>query len=777
LGNFAPIKVAMPKRLSIIALSLIALITLASVYFMTQLTFDYDFEKFFPQNNPNTAYFEEHRKTFESDNDFVLIGIYNEKGIFQKDFLQQLDALTESLNKVQRITNVQSPTNLRFNMVEPLFRTVTKVPYIHVNDPERYYNDSIRIYKSEELIGNHFSADGKAVGFVLKTTEYLSKEDCDSLTAAIESAVSNFEFDQVHYAGRVFGQSYYVDLMKNEFGMFLGLSFMLVILFLWIAFRSFWGVIVPLTAVVLTNIWILGFMGMTGKPVDLMLTIMPTIMFVVGMSDVVHIYSKYIEELRAGKEKIAAIKVAFKEVGMATFLTSLTTAIGFITLISSGVLPIMDFGIYTAVGVFMAFIIAFGLLPAVFVLIKEPKIAKRKTSDKLFWDRILRVLFIKVMRNRKLILGISAVAVLLCVFGIKEVKVDNKVLEGLRDDDPLKIEFAFFDSTFSGARPYELALVLQDSNKSIFDHDVITKTYEIEQFLKQNYNIGVIGSPVLAVKKVHQTLKENSFNYYSIPEDSAYYNKVLLPKVKKMFKDKLSMVVTPDERVQRLSSNMSDVGAYEVRKLNARWDSFFYANNYDAVFEYHITGTAHLIDLNNEYLSENMLFGLLIAFGVIALIVGFMYRSLPMVLISLVPNTLPLIVVGGLMGLTGIDLKVSTSIIFTIVFGIAVDDTIHFMSKLKLELSKGKSLLYAMKRTYLSTGKAIVITSIILCGGFLLLIFSNFMGTFYIGFLLSSALALAVIADLLLLPVLISYFFGRKYRAEYLKQEKLKSDQ
>ncbi len=159
-----------------------------------------------------------------------------------------------------------------------------------------------------------------------------------------------------------------------------------------------------------------------------------------------------------------------------------------------------------------------------------------------------------------------------------------------------------------------------------------------------------------------------------------------------------------------------------------------------------------------------MLGGLAIAFAVIALIVGFMFKSIKMIFISLIPNIFPLLMIAGVMGWSGIGLKVSTSIIFTIAFGIAVDDTIHFLTKLRLELAKGKSLPYAIKRTFIGTGKAIIVTSLILCGGFLTLIGSDFLSVFYIGLLISITLLMAVLADLFLLPLLIFWFYGKSHK-------------
>ena len=148
----------------------------------------------------------------------------------------------------------------------------------------------------------------------------------------------------------------------------------------------------------------------------------------------------------------------------------------------------------------------------------------------------------------------------------------------------------------------------------------------------------------------------------------------------------------------------------------------------------------------------------------IGLIMGMLYRSIKMVAIALVVNILPLLMISALLGVAGVDLKVSTAIIFTISFGIAVDDTLHFVSKFRQELGKGRSIVYAVKRTFLSTGRAIVLTSVILCAGFLLLIFSDFLGTFYVGLLISLTLLFALLNDLLLLPVLILLFFKERDR-------------
>lgn len=229
--------------------------------------------------------------------------------------------------------------------------------------------------------------------------------------------------------------------------------------------------------------------------------------------------------------------------------------------------------------------------------------------------------------------------------------------------------------------------------------------------------------------------------------------------VKKFLKKgKFKNIITSDGLRARITGRMKDVGSLKTEILNQKFNATIQSD----LIDYRLTGSPGLIDKNNSLLSVNMLEGLLIAFVAIALLMGLLYKSFRMVLVAIIPNILPLLIIGACIGFSGIGLKISTSIVFTIAFGIAVDDTIHFMSKLKIELGKGKSLLYAMKRTFISTGKAIIITSFILVAGFGVLMISMFNGTFYIGILISITLFIAVLSDLLLIPVLLIYLSSKK---------------
>ncbi|NQX91002.1 MAG: MMPL family transporter, partial [Flavobacteriales bacterium] len=332
---------------------------------------------------------------------------------------------------------------------------------------------------------------------------------------------------------------------------------------------------------------------------------------------------------------------------------------------------------------------------------------------------------------------------------------NNFILEDLQDSDDLKKEFVFFEEKFAGARPFEMAIMLNDTSEhSIFDREVLLEIDKIDQYLIDEYNVGSLISPARMIKIAHRTLK-GSDRFYQIPKTQKEIDRIVKLMNRQDEGKTVKLFINDSLGWARTNGKVGDLGAIEFYQKDADLEEFISKNVNPQYFSTKLTGTARLIDLNNRYLANDMLIGLLIAFGLISLVVLFMFKDIRVVLISLIPNAFPLLLIGGLMGYTGVYIKVSTSIIFTIAFGIAVDDTIHFISKLRLQLNKGHTMLYALKRTYISTGKAIIVTSIILCGGFFTLIGSDFLGTFYIGLLISLTLLFAVIADLYLLPVLL----------------------
>jgi uncharacterized protein len=748
----------MYKRLARLTILVISLLTLGSFYFIAQLRFDYNFEKFFPLGNPDLEYYIQYRETFENDNDYLLISLLHPPSVFDQEFLLRADTLAKKLRQIPDVVQVLSPTELKRPARTPV--GWLEFPLLHLEKPEQLTNDSSRIMQDSRLMGNFFAPNGHSIALVLKHTQMIPKDRADVLSRNVEETIETLGFDNYHIAGKAKAQGTYVTRLQKEFAIFLGMSLVLVIIFLSLAYRALWAVIVPLCVVMLSVIWMLAIMGMFNKPLDIMLVLMPTILFVVGMSDVVHILSKYIEELRKGRNKLTALKTAFREVGLATLLTSVTTAIGFLSLYTASIQPIREFGLFTAAGVFIAFLLAFSLLPAVLIFLPRPKVTfDQKYQHK--WQNFLRQAYSFVFFNRRLILLISAVLTFLSLYGISRIEINTYLLEDIPREDPLKQDFIFFDQNYGGARPFEMAVWVKDSSASLYDPKILHELDKIEHYLNQQYDAQNLISPVFLIKSLHQAYKGGLPEQYRLPQKPETIEKLrrLLSRLEKS--QMASKVATKDQRYGRFSGRMEDIGSKISLERNEELADFMEQNVNLNLIGYRLTGTSLLIDKNNEYLAANMLEGLAIAFLVIALISGLLFRSLRMVLITLIPNIIPLLMVAGIMGIFGITLKLSTSIIFTIAFGIAVDDTIHFISKLRIELNKGYNIYNALKNTYYSTGKAIIITSIILSGGFMILILSAFGGTFYTGLLVSLTLVFALVIDLTLLPVLVLLFYKK----------------
>ncbi len=546
--------------------------------------------------------------------------------------------------------------------------------------------------------------------------------------------------------------------MTYEMILFVGLSAFLIVIFLLFAFRSGWGILIPQIVVLSSMIWIVGIMGVFNEPINIILSILPSIMFVVSMSDVIHLVSRYLDALRTTESTYEAIVIAVREVGLATLLTSVTTSIGFFSLYFVSVQPIQAFGIVMGVGVLLAFFLTFLTLPVMFYLFPGPKYV-RKGSKEHFWKRFLERRFIWVINKRKKVLLISGVIVGLSIIGMLQIKSNNYLMDDLLPKEKLKLDFNFLDEHYGGVRPFELSVSLKDTNMNVWDKKVLQTLDTVEQYLEKTYKVSVKNSLVKTLKVMNRSSHAGTKEYFVLPTSSKKIRSFRrsLRLVNKG--DFIKTLIDSTEKFTRISGTIPDLGNTVISEKNRKLDKLLRAHGLDGAIDYQLTGTAHLIDKNMQYLSISLIKGLGISILIVALIIGLIYRSASIVVISIVANVIPLIFIAGIMGFFGIDLKTSTSIIFTIAFGIAVDDTIHFLGKFKHELLKGRGKIYALKRSYMTTGKAMILTTLILCSGFLLLVFSGFMGTFYMGVLLCITLFVALIADITLLPVLLLLFY------------------
>jgi predicted RND superfamily exporter protein len=747
------------KRNARLVLGLLGVLTIVFGVALRNVRLDHDFEKFFPTDDPELDRYLAFRERFGNDNDMLLVAATHAPTVFDRSFLHRFDSLAGALAAVPDIDGVTSPTRLGDPRITPI--GAFNIPWLRLESDSTLTVDSARIWNDGRVRDGFFAPDGHSLLMVVQTAPGLSKERSDALMVRVDSAVTASGLTDVRMGGRIHGQYWYIQKMQRELALFFTLSVVLLAIFLAVGFRTLWGVLVPIGVVGLTVLWQVGLITLLGKPLSILTMLLPTILFVVGMSDVVHILERYIECLRQGHTQARSLAIAYYEVGLATFLTSLTTAIGFATLLTSGIPPIREFGVYTAFGVMLAYALAYTLLPAVLLLVRTP-VAAQNDERRSSWYGPLHRLFRWMLRNRRAIPWAFLVLMVASATQIERLKVDNFLLEDWPEDDPQKQDYYWFEEHFGGVRPFEVEVALDDTTRTVWDLDVLRSIEAVEGHLTEKYGVRAVISPVTIVKTLNKAFNGGASEFYALPDDADECRKLVRRAELFSGTQRMATLVGNDKRTARITGRMKDEGGYVHRGRNAELDAFIAALDKPQGLRFSQTGMAYLIDRNNEKLSSQLIGGLSIAFVLIAAIMAWVFRNWRMTVIALIPNIVPLVVVGGIMGLLGIDIKVSTAIIFTIAFGIAVDDTIHMLGKLRIELMKGRSLAYATKRAFLSTGKALIITTIMLLSGFISLVFSGFASVYYMGLLVSITLAIALVADLLLLPLLVLWGLGAR---------------
>lgn len=749
------------KSLAYITLILITSITIFLAYRTSLLEFNYDFEDFFPKNDIDANFYKEYRKTYGSENDFLIIAIEKE-GTFKHDFLTEIQDITKEFKALKNVTRVLSPTELK----QPIITSFSffETPLLHLEDSETLKTDSAIIYNSKEWKNTFFGENRKSLVLLIEHTPQLRGEEAAQLIHQTNKILERHKIYKHYQSGRILAENVFINKMQEELSLFISLSIVLLIFFLWIAYRSAWGILVPLSAVLISIIWTCGIMQLTGYKIDILTVLLPSILFIITISDITHFLSKYLEELRNGANKEHAFLSALKEVSIATFITALTTAVGFITFLNAQMQPIKFFGIYAAVGVFISYIVAFTYMPAIVILLPKPKIASSHNNEH-FWYKRLHRLLQWVFQNHKLIIWGSIALCSLSILGILKIQINSTIIDDISDKDHLKKSLYYIENNFGGVRPFELEMNLEPNNPSFFSLETFRKVQKIHEYLEQHYGVNNIISPVSMVSLVHKAQNGGINTFYSVPNSEIELTQILRRLQKEQNRKELRAYFKNKGRKLRISGRVRDEGSMIFDDKNKKFQTFMDSLNNsipNPILSYHITGSASLVDKNNLQIANDMILDLIIGVLTIGVIIGILFKNVKMAILAIIPNFAPLILIAGIMGACDMNLKASNSIIFSIAFGIAIDDSIHFLSRLKEELAKGKTLFFAIKTTYLSTGKAMLITSLIVISGFCTMIFSDFGGTFYMGLLVSLTLVFAIAFDFLLMPALLINFFNKK---------------
>ncbi len=729
-----------------------AFLAVGAGYFTTQLKASFEFEQFFPKGDPDLAFFQDFIKNFEADDNFQLIAVVREEGVFDSTFLEQFHALTLDCRDLPYVEDIQSLTKFSYPLKTPF--GVTTVPAIHRDQPERYSRDSSRIMQDERFVHNFINEDATTLLIFLKTKANMSLAESREMMAALNDLEASYNFEKVHYLGRPYFTKELVAMQFREIIVSAVVSGILVTLILFFIFRRFWGVVVSLVSVGLGMLLFMGLMGALGRELTAISALYPVLMIIVGTSDVIHIMSKYVDELRKGKEQMVAIRITIREIGLATLLTSITTAIGFATLLSSRIGPIRDFGINAAMGVMVAYITVLLFTTALLSYFKTEQIIKLGRGQ-AFWDNLLQRCYLFTLAQPKRI-GIGAFVILgLSVLGISMITTNYSIIHNMPRGRQITEDFLFFENELTGFRPIEFAIFVKGDNQAT-DYSVLQEIDKLENYLHQFSYVQAVASVTAIYKSINQMYGNNRPEAYQLPDTEAKYRRYHR-MAKQVPQLNTNILVSKDGQKARVTSRIHDIGAENIKAFGLETDAWVASNIDTNLISVHRTGTGLIIDKNSEYVRRSLLLGLGLAIIIVSLLMALLFRNWKMLLISIVPNIFPLILGGALLGFIGIELEAGVSIVFAVIFGIAVDDTIHFLSKYKLAKDRGVSMEEAINQTFRETGKAIVLTSLVLFFGFLVMLFSIHPPSVTIGLLISLTLVSARLSDLLLIPPLLRW--------------------
>ncbi|WP_375582940.1 RND family transporter [Cyclobacterium xiamenense] len=714
------------------------------------LRFNYDFENFFQQDDPELAFYQEYRSSFENDNDYLLLALGNAPDIYDSLFLEKALALEKELAGLSKVASVVSLLQQEEPLIGPF--GVRLRPVLDWSSQEALETSAQRLSEDSQWKGNLLSESEKYLLLFIKNQQMIGKEAGDSLYVAIESAVRSSGIPDYRMAGKIKAQGVFVDLLQQEFSLFMGLAGLWVLVLLWVLYRSWWAVLLPFTIISLGIFWAGSFLLSTGGELDVMLVMQPPILMVIGLSGLVHFLNHYQNSLRKGMPKEAAVASMCKELTLPVFLTALTTSLGFVSLYFTQIISLRWFGLYTGLGVLFLFLALITILPwALYTFPPLASSANLRWARR--WERTLQWIFGRMQEHKTAIsLGFIGTSLLAGVC-MAQIKTNGYIVDSLPEGHPLKEDFTFFDRVFDGSKPLEVSLRVNDPSRNLFDYAVLLEIQKLEDFLRENYKTGNLLSPLTLVKGIHKAQNGGNPKAFSLPTEARYER--MTPMLDRWIRENEWGLWTDSLEAGRISARSPDNGSFLGHRQHQRLAQFVAEELDKDLLQVRLTGTSYLIDKSHEQVTRKVFAGLGVAFFLVALIVGLLYRSWRMALIAMVPNVVPLICVGGVMYALGVDFKLSTSIVFAIAFGIAVDDSIHFMTNLRMLLEKGMGLEEGIRRTFLTTGKAIILTTLILSSGFLVLAFSELEIPWFTGVLVSLSLVVALLADLLWLPLLL----------------------
>jgi len=598
---------------------------------------------------------------------------------------------------------------------------------------------------------------------VFVNRDVLNSNARENFVADLDDLLESYEptLGRIYRTGVPYIRTIITLKTKDELKFFIIVSALLTALLLYLFFRSFKVVIYSMLVVAVGVTWSLGVISLLGFKLSGLMGLIPSLIIVIGVPNSVYLINKYHQEYRSHGNKILALNRVIRKIGSATLLTNATTAMGFATFIFTESRILIEFGIAASINIMLVFILTIFIIPIVFSLLGDPEPRHIKHLDRLWVVKLINHLVVAVSEHRKAVYWFSIFVFIMSLIGISKIRTTGNMVDDLPKGDMVKEDLMYFQDSYRGVLPLEVLIDTRKPGKAV-QSITLLRIEKLQQYFDSVPEFSRSLSITNALKFAKQAYYNGRPEKYSLI--SGREKSFIAPYLKSK-KDSLdpdgndnmaSGFLDPDKQVVRISLQMADIGTVDLEKLLARIkprvDQIFDPEEYDVIF----TGNSVAFLKGTAYLVKNLFISLTIAIGLIAVLMAFLFKSVRMVLISMIPNILPLLFTGGVMGWFGIPLKVSTILVFSIAFGISIDDTIHYLAKFRQELHANDdrikpSVIGALRET----GLSMFYTSIILFFGFGVFVLSNFGSTIAMGTLVSLTLLVAMFANLVLLPSLL----------------------
>lgn len=746
-------------------IAILITIVLATLFLSTQwkyMRFTFTEANLLPDDHEVNITYNEFLDIFGEEGNLVVLGV-KDSTLFSVEKLNAWNRLSESFKSYDEVDAVLSIKDLQKLVKNTQDQKFDLKPFIKDSLSTVAQVDTLQ----QELFHHYpfydnflFNSETRTIRSVITLKKDIVNTPArkDFIVDVLETKVREFEA-QYDIDVRVSGMPYIRTLnsenIVSEIPMFIGAALFVTSFIFFLFFRSFRATLIALIVVSIGVMWTFGIIGLLGYEITVLTALIPPLIIVIGIPNCIFLINKYQQEVKLHGNKVKSLQRVITKIGNATLMTNATTATGFATFILTESTLLKEFGIVASLSILSIFMLSILIIPILYSFLPYPKerhlnhLNRRWTSAFVNW-------MARMVKERRVTIYITAVSLLtLSIIGIFQIKISGSLIEDMPQDTQFFEDIRFFESEFNGIMPMEI-MIDTKRKKGVMKLSTLKRMDQLEDLIIEIPQLSRPVSVVSLVKYSKQAYYNGNPKYYQLP--TSQENSFILSYAKNSTTetDMLSTFVDSTGRYARITTFMKDIGTDKMERieetLQTAINKLFPAENYNVI----MTGKALVFQKGTKYLIKNLIISLSLAILLIALFMAYLFRSFRMIVISLIPNLLPLIITAGLMGYLGVPIKPSTILVFSIAFGISVDDTIHFLAKYRQELQannwKIKRSVYGALR---ETGVSMFYTSIVLFFGFSVFTLSSFGGTVALGALVSATLLFAMLSNLLLLPSLL----------------------